>query len=61
MDDAENAGKKFQQLVQILDELRGKDGCPWDREQDEKSIANYFLEEVYEAVDAITVGDADSL
>jgi len=61
MEDAENAGKKFQQLVQILDELRGKDGCPWDREQDEMSIANYFLEEVYEAVDAITTGDVDSL
>ena len=42
MEDAEKAGKKFQQLVQILDELRGDDGCPWDREQDEKSIANYF-------------------
>ncbi len=61
MEDAENAGKKFQQLVQILDKLRGKDGCPWDREQDEKSIVNYFLEEVYEAVDAVTTGDVDSL
>lgn len=61
MEDAEKAGKKFQQLVQILDELRGDDGCPWDREQDEKSIANYFLEEVYEAVDAIHSGNAESL
>lgn len=61
MEDAEKAGKEFQQLVQILDELRGDNGCPWDREQDEKSIANYFLEEVYEAVDAIHAGDAESL
>lgn len=61
MEDAEKAGAKFQQLVHILDELRGEDGCPWDREQDEKSIANFFLEEVYEAVDAIHLGDAESL
>ena len=61
MEDAEKAGVKFQQLVHILDELRGEDGCPWDREQDEKSITNYFLEEVYETVDAIHSGDAESL
>jgi MazG family protein len=61
MEDAEKAGKEFQKLVQILDKLRGDNGCPWDRDQDEKSIANYFLEEVYEAVDAIHAGDAESL
>lgn len=61
MEDAGKAGKKFQQLVQILDELRSEKGCPWDREQDETSIANYFLEEVYEAVDAIHTGDTRSL
>jgi len=61
MKDTKNAGKKFEQLVEILDNLRSEKGCPWDREQDEKSIANYFLEEVYEAVDAISAGDARSL
>lgn len=61
MEDAANAGDKFTRLVQILDILRGKDGCPWDKEQDEKSIANYFLEEVYEAVDAIYDSDVESL
>ena len=61
MEDAKNAGKKFEQLVEILDTLRSEEGCPWDREQDEKSIANYFLEEVYEAVDAISAGEARSL
>jgi MazG family protein len=53
MDDAFKAGKKFQKLVEILDTLRGDEGCPWDREQDAKSIGDYFLEEVYEAIDAI--------
>ncbi|MDH4257489.1 MAG: nucleoside triphosphate pyrophosphohydrolase, partial [Candidatus Aminicenantes bacterium] len=61
MEDAENAGKKFSRLVQILDALRGEEGCPWDKEQNERSIANYFLEEAYEAVDAIDKGDAGSL
>jgi uncharacterized protein YabN with tetrapyrrole methylase and pyrophosphatase domain len=54
MKNAKHAGKRFEQLVEILVSLRGKEGCPWDREQDEKSIANYFLEEVYEVVDAIS-------
>jgi len=61
MKNAKHAGKGFEQLVEILDILRGEEGCPWDREQDEKSISNYFLEEVYEAVDAISAGDAGSL
>ncbi len=53
MSDAEKAGKEFAKLVRILDVLRGENGCPWDKEQDEKSIIDYFLEEVYEVVDAI--------
>jgi MazG family protein len=61
MGDAESAGKKFEELVRILDALRGEKGCPWDKEQDEKSIADYFLEEVYEAVDSIYANDSGSL
>lgn len=61
MEDAARAGNKFAQLIDIMDILRGKDGCPWDREQDEFSISNYFLEEVYEAVEAISQGDAEAL
>lgn len=61
MDDAKQAGEKFEQLVKILDALRGEGGCPWDRKQDVKSITNYFLEEVYEAVDAILSGDTTAI
>jgi len=46
-------GEKFAQLVEILDILRSEKGCPWDREQNEETIANFFLEEVYEAVEAL--------
>jgi MazG family protein len=61
MEDAKLAGQKFEQLVKILDTLRGKSGCPWDKEQDEQSISNYFLEEVYEALEAILSGDVPSV
>lgn len=53
MDIPSQSGEKFQALVEIMDKLRGEQGCPWDREQDEASIVNYFLEEVYEAADAV--------
>jgi len=61
MEDSRIAGEKFTRLVEILDALRGEKGCPWDREQDEKAIVNYFLEEVYEAVDALYSQDYSSL
>lgn len=51
----------FEKLVEILDVLRSDMGCPWDREQDENTIVNYFLEEVYEVVDAIGSGDPKSV
>jgi tetrapyrrole methylase family protein/MazG family protein len=61
MNETRNAGKKFDRLVEIMDKLRSEQGCPWDREQDEKSISSYFLEEVYEAIDAINSKDAKTL
>ena len=61
MEDAKLAGQKFEHLVKILDALRGKNGCPWDKEQDEQSISNYFLEEVYEVLEAILSGDEPSI
>ncbi|MGM0466902.1 MAG: nucleoside triphosphate pyrophosphohydrolase [Acidobacteriota bacterium] len=61
MQDKKIAGKRFAELVNILDVLRGDQGCPWDRKQDEKSIADYFLEEVYEAVDALYSGSDKAL
>jgi len=61
MIDAHKAGEKFQKLVDILAALRGPEGCPWDREQNETSIADYFLEEVYEALDALREGDREAL
>jgi MazG family protein len=37
--------------------LRAPGGCPWDREQTYSSLAQYLLEEAYEAFDAIQYAD----
>ena len=41
--------------------LRGCGGCPWDREQDHRSLRGCLLEETYEALEAIDRGDAEEL
>src|SRR3984885_15442479 len=37
--------------------LRSPQGCPWDREQDHRSLRLHAVEEVYELIDAIESGD----
>lgn len=45
-------------LVAIITRLRDPDaGCPWDKVQTHRSIRMNFLEEAYEAVDAIDLED----
>ena len=44
---------RFEDLVEIMAILRGEGGCPWDREQDHKSIRQNLLEEAYETAEAI--------
>jgi MazG family protein len=47
--------------VDIMARLRGRDGCPWDREQTIESLRGFVLEETYEVLDAIDRGDHDAL
>ena len=47
----------FEKLLQIVDALREPDGCPWDRKQTVESMATYVLEEAYELVEKIELGD----
>jgi len=45
-------------LLEIMRRLRDPEtGCPWDIEQDFRSIAPYTIEEAYEVADAIERGD----
>lgn len=48
-------------LERIMELLRSKDGCPWDRKQTLSSLKPYLIEEAYEAIDAIDANDLDSL
>ena len=49
-------------LVQVMARLRDKDkGCPWDLEQNFKTIAPHTLEETYEVVEAIESGDPKAM
>lgn len=48
-------------LVEIVSILRSPGGCPWDIEQDHKSIRRDFLEETYEVIEAINKNDRDLL
>lgn len=52
---------KWQRLVDIMATLRSPEGCPWDKAQDHESLKRYFLEEVYEVLDAIDRGSDESL
>jgi tetrapyrrole methylase family protein/MazG family protein len=47
-------------LLEIMEMLRGPDGCPWDRKQTHESIRDCLIEEAYEVVDAIDNKDYDN-
>lgn len=51
----------MEDFLEIMKKLRAPDGCPWDREQTHASIRNNFLEETYEAVDAIDRDNTDDM
>jgi tetrapyrrole methylase family protein/MazG family protein len=51
----------FSKLVQLMDTLRSKKGCPWDRKQTTKAFKTFLLEEVYELIDAIEKDDSKAL
>jgi MazG family protein len=44
-------------LLRVMARLRSPTGCPWDREQDHRTIRRHAIEEVYELIDAIEAED----
>lgn len=48
----------FEDLVEITHLLRSPGGCPWDQVQTHQSIRRNFLEETYEACEALDTDDA---
>lgn len=51
----------IEDLMSIMARLRAPNGCPWDREQNHKSLRWHAVEEVYELLDAIENGDDHEL
>lgn len=56
-----NNKKDIYDLVEIIDVLRGEEGCPWDKEQTHDSIKRALVEESYEVIDAINKEDDDAI
>lgn len=49
-------------LLEVMDRLRDPEtGCPWDLEQDFRSIASYTVEEAHEVADAIERGNLEDI
>jgi MazG family protein len=51
----------FDKLVNLMETLRGEEGCPWDRKQTETAFKTFLLEEAYELIEAIEQGDYPAL
>lgn len=47
----------FNDLISIMEKLRGEDGCPWDKEQNHETLKKYLVEESYEVLEAIDEKD----
>ncbi len=47
----------FYDLCALVEVLRSEEGCPWDREQTNKSIRNAFIDETYEFIEGLDNDD----
>jgi ATP diphosphatase len=55
------SSSSLNELLAIMERLRGDDGCPWDRAQTFATIAPYTIEESYEVADAVEREDIPHL
>jgi len=54
-------GEKFERLMDVMNTLRGPNGCPWDVEQTHESITMGFVEELYEFIEAVEDKDIETM
>ena len=57
----EKSSYDYEDLLLIVSILRGEGGCPWDMEQDHKSLRKDFIEETYEVIEAIDTENGELL
>ncbi|HWY87393.1 MAG TPA: nucleoside triphosphate pyrophosphohydrolase [Gemmataceae bacterium] len=56
--DIDEAARMFREFVAVIKRLRTPEtGCPWDLEQDHRTLRPFLIEEAYEVLDAIDRGD----
>ncbi len=48
-------------LVNVMAELRGDNGCPWDKEQTHQTLKSYLIEETYEVIEALDTNNAHKI
>ena len=61
-DEVHNRDIGIARLKSLIERLRDpENGCPWDIEQDNKSIAHYCIEEAHELQHAILLNKTDSI
>lgn len=54
-------GQRLLDAVAVMDRLRSPGGCPWDAEQTHSSLLRYLVEECYELVEAVELGDRTAI
>ena len=53
--------EKIEDILEIIQTLRGENGCPWDRKQTPESMLRYLVEETYELRDSILEDDSEHI
>jgi MazG family protein len=61
MTSSDTPSRTVEDLLAVVERLRNPGGCPWDREQTHASLRPNLLEESYEALEALDLGDANAL
>lgn len=51
----------FISFIETIRQLRGEQGCPWDRKQTTASLKKYLFEEFDEIIEAIDRNDPENL
>ena len=57
----DKSAEQFIKLLQIVEKLRGPNGCPWDKKQTMESIIPHSIEEVYEVAEQVYLKNYDKL
>ena len=52
---------ELQELLEIMERLRGEAGCPWDKQQTRESLKPYIIEEAYELYEEIEKNDPEKI